>query len=258
MDRGCVEVNAPEHSRNRLGNRQGYPLGASGYGVPPLGGWARACIMISIILISPESAFAPPAKAGTPNPESQPSSLSGDRSSVPRTAFTLIELLVVIAILGLLAGLLLPAMSRARDSARSTACLSNLHQIGIGLQLYVQDNQNHLPVMFDWGVNLAANTNGPPINRILLPFTGSSNIFKCPSDKQQLFETTGSSYAWNSLLNGQDADHLVVFNLPFGPNQIPVVFDKDKFHATRGGDKAVNYLYADGHIKNLLEIQGTQ
>jgi prepilin-type processing-associated H-X9-DG protein len=75
---------------------------------------------------------------------------------------------------------------------------------------------------------------------------------------QNLFGTTGSSYAWNNLLNGEDADHLVIFSIHFDPHEIPVVFDKDAFHAERGPAKAVNYLYADGHIKNLLAIAGTQ
>jgi prepilin-type processing-associated H-X9-DG protein len=49
-----------------------------------------------------------------------------------------------------------------------------------------------------------------------------------------------------------------VFAINFHPHQIPLFFDKESFHAIRGPNKAVNYLYADGHIKNLLEIEGTK
>ena len=56
---------------------------------------------------------------------------------------------MVIAVLAILAGLLLPALSRAKESGRATACLSNLRQIGLALQLYVQDNNNRLPFMRD-------------------------------------------------------------------------------------------------------------
>jgi prepilin-type processing-associated H-X9-DG protein len=86
---------------------------------------------------------------------------------------------------------------------------------------------------------------------------GNALILRFPSDRQNLYETTGSSYSWNSLLNGQDADHLVALGIAFDPHQIPLMYDKDRFHKARGPRKEVNYLYADGHIKNLLTIEGT-
>lgn len=187
----------------------------------------------------------------------RPDCESGPHAAKHR-AFTLLELAIVVTIVGILTALLLPAISRTKELGRSAVCLNNLHQIGVALQLYVQDDQNHLPVMYDHGTN-GAPAPGPAINQVLLPIVNDvSNIFDCPSDNRMLFQLTGSSYAWNVLLNGQDADHLQMFTNAYPLGQIFVVFDKEKFHYVRGERRAINYLYADGHIKNLMELQSIQ
>src|SRR5688572_712163 len=126
-------------------------------------------------------------------------------------AFTLIELLVVMAIISLLAALLMPAVGRAKESGRSAACISNLRQIGIALQVYVDGNYHRLPAM----ENKAAGTN-QPTNSLPSPDValrtelGNTNVMRCPSDTKQIFDQTGSSYFWNNLLNGQNANQLRV------------------------------------------------
>ena len=71
-----------------------------------------------------------------------------------RRAFTLIELLVVIAIIAILAALLLPALAAAREKSRRSACMSNLNQMGKGIEMYIGDYGSYYPAGLDWGQNL--------------------------------------------------------------------------------------------------------
>jgi prepilin-type N-terminal cleavage/methylation domain-containing protein len=185
-------------------------------------------------------------------------SISGkepERDASHRRAFTLIELLVVIAVISILAALLLPTLGRAKESGRATACLSNLRQTGIALQLYVEENGNRLPVMRDRSRSTSNDLPSPDL--VLSNHLGNVRVLRCPSDSKHVFEDTGSSYAWNNLVNGQDANRMTVLMLEFKPHEIPLMFDKEKFHIARGEAKAQNFLYADGHIRNLLVIEGT-
>jgi prepilin-type N-terminal cleavage/methylation domain-containing protein/prepilin-type processing-associated H-X9-DG protein len=184
------------------------------------------------------------------------------RASASRIAraFTLVELLVVIAIIAILAALLLPVVAKSKEQGRSSACLSNLRQIGVAVQLYTMDHENRMPVMYDalLSTNGALVTNTATIDLVLSNYLGNVRVLACPSDDKQLFVRTASSYAWNSLINGQDAERLSVFAIQFDPHNIPIAFDKEAFHSEVGQGRGVNYLYADGHIRNLLAIEGTK
>jgi prepilin-type N-terminal cleavage/methylation domain-containing protein/prepilin-type processing-associated H-X9-DG protein len=190
------------------------------------------------------------------------------RSKIPETreggdrragiAFTLIELLIVMAIIGALAALLMPVLGKAKEAGRSTACIGNLRQVGIALQVYADGNNSRLPVMRDKYVGTNPPSEVLPTPDVVLKNElGNTNVLRCPSDQQHLFEETGSSYSWNSLLNGQRDNDLSAMGIQFNGHAIPVFFDKEGFHAARGAGKAVNYLYADGHIKNLLVLEGS-
>ena len=156
-----------------------------------------------------------------------------------RRGFTLIELLVVIAIIAILASILFPVFAQARESARSTACISNQKQIGTSLMMYLQDYDDEYPMgtypgRRNWEVNPDAN--GPDCNLVsgtirggwagfnpgdggpnfggcsygrefyrtimhvqLGPYIKNKQVFYCPSDKTRSATPSNISNGLQSL-----------------------------------------------------------
>lgn len=95
------------------------------------------------------------------------------------SGFTLIELLVVIAIIAILAAILFPVFARARENARRASCQSNLKQIGIGMQMYVQDADEEFPYSRDRDEDILGHV--AYWGQKVMPYVKNEQVFICPS-----------------------------------------------------------------------------
>ncbi len=192
-------------------------------------------------------------------------------------AFTLIELLVVLAIIGILASLMLPAMSRAKAKAYNTVCVNNLRELGIATRLYSEDNNSRLPsaeILPTQPIDpqhllpRICDVLASCIGRVAGTNTNTVTVFKCPKDNVGLFGAEGSSYEWNADLNGHRIDEtrttkwFMAFQpidgpgwstnltLLFPPQTTPMLLDYEDFHP-RPPKSGKNVVFMDGHVTPL-------
>lgn len=171
-----------------------------------------------------------------------------------RGAFTLMELLVVVAVIAILAALLLPSLGRAKRSARATACLSQLRQMGVALELYVQDSEDRLPVC---PMLPSMDTNLPPIMTALHPYLKTPDLWRCSED-ETIFPREQTSYEWNAFLNGASylrpetwspVTQSIVQTIFGGRAYTPLIGDAGAFHPTGSGGLGKNALFFDGRVE---------
>ena len=182
--------------------------------------------------------------------------------------FTLLELLVVIAIIGILASMLLPALGKAKDKAKSIKCLNNARQIAMAGYLYADDQGRH--VTFSGGVDRKT---------LLYPYlqqgtnnadTSGMQVWNCPANEQQL---TSAGYGFNTLMNSVDLANIqkpvetvdiadaginspntYILSTHLMPPSVVQNATLGRPNPRHSGGRAVNVGFIDGHAAATLVV----
>lgn len=198
-----------------------------------------------------------------------------------KRAFTLIELLVAIAIIAVLAAILFPVFSKARERARRTKCVSNLRQIGLAMQQYLMDYDEIYPNAWA-GDRVQRDRAYPSLKEAMIFYIPDEGVWRCPSDTGEIFDNqdpwgyqqktepffsdTMSKTSYGYFGRGS-FDFLRIAGDPTSrvkkPAKAILSFESRPWHDPRGPKPGSNgysvgfqnVLYCDGHVASRTQIQ---
>ena len=172
--------------------------------------------------------------------------------------FTIIELMVVVAIIALLTAILMPSLDAARRMAKQVICSHSLKGIGLGWRMYLDEYPRQIPQ----ASGLPMVEDDIRVMDVMGGYVASPDIWECPADDQEYFETYSTSYEYYlGLITMIVPDDKILSQMieiaNTYPDLIPVFGDAAEFHPTSDDPVGRIWCYYDGHVDRWPEDESS-